>query len=161
RSSPIFNLWGVSFGNAREVLMRYIATLLLVSDSASTALEPLLISAGYGIIRCRYGEVMGSKVDDQTFDLMILDGENNSHGVDVRDIARKFRRRDFPLLLVSAADIRCRLQTISPGYCHHELVARVGAHIPLLLIEQELNAHIRTTESYGLDHSTVPVHQAA
>lgn len=140
--------------------MRYIATLLLVSDSASTALEPLLISAGYGIIRCRYGEVMGSKVDDQTFDLMILDGENNSHGVDVRDIARKFRRRDFPLLLVSAADIRCRIQTISPGYCHDELLARVGALIRLRHMEQELNRRIHTTESYGVDISSVSAPEA-
>lgn len=135
--------------------MRHNATLILVSDSAKNRLQPVLAAAGYGITRRSYAEVTAGKVEDQTFDLMILDGENNSAAVDPRGIARQFRAHDFPLLLVGAADIRCRIQTISPGFCEAELLGRVGALVRLRHMEQELDRRRHTTESYGVDVSTV------
>jgi two-component system cell cycle response regulator len=138
-----------------DFVMRYIATLLVVSDSPSNSLEPVLTAAGYHSVRLTFLQMFEQEFGDQSFDLIIFDGENNPANVDVKELAHLAAERNFPLLLVGPADIRCRIQTISPGFCDLELLTRVGALVRLGNMEQELARRIHTTESYGVDLSEI------
>ncbi|MEX0582083.1 MAG: diguanylate cyclase, partial [Sneathiella sp.] len=131
--------------------MRYAANLLVVSDSPVNNIEPCLNNAGYRCTRLSFLAMFEQDFDDQSFDLILIDGENNTAHVNVKDIARMAAAHNFPTLVVGPADIKCRIQTISPGYCDLELLSRVGALVRLENMEQELIRRIATTETYGVD----------
>ena len=135
--------------------MRYAANLLVVSDSPANTIEPCLIEAGYRCTRLSFLAMFEQDFGDQSFDLILIDGENNAANVNVKDIAMMASAHNFPTLVVGPADIKCRIQTISPGYCDLELLSRVRALVRLETMEQELVRRIATTETYGVDISGV------
>lgn len=131
--------------------MRYAANLLVVSDSPANTIEPCLTEVGYHCVRLSFLEMFEQDFGDQSFDLILIDSENNTAHVKVKEIAKMAAENGFPTLLIGPADIKCRIQTISPGYCDLELRSRVGALIRLENMEQELARRIATTETYGVD----------
>ncbi|MAZ03502.1 MAG: hypothetical protein CMN56_10215 [Sneathiella sp.] len=131
--------------------MRYAANLLVVSDSPANTIEPCLAEAGYRCTRLSFLAMFEQDFGDQSFDLILIDGENNSANVNVKDIAKMAETNNFPTLVVGPADLKCRIQTISPGYCDLELLGRVRALVRLEIMEQELVRRIATTETYGVD----------
>jgi len=135
--------------------MRYAANLLVVSDNPANNIEPCLVEAGYLCTRLSFLEMFEQEFGDQSFDLIMIDGENNSANVNVKEIARMAAASDFPTLLVGPADIKCKIQTISPGYCDLELLRRVSSLVRLENMEQELVRRIATAETYGVDISGV------
>ncbi|MBO0334900.1 diguanylate cyclase [Sneathiella sp. CAU 1612] len=135
--------------------MRYAANLLVVSDSPANKIEPCLVEAGYRCTRLSFLQMFEEDFGDQSFDLILIDGENNTAHVNVKDIARMAIEHALPTLLIGPADIKCRIQTISPGYCDLELLSRVASLVRLENMEQELARRIATTETYGVDLSTV------
>ncbi|MDF2368016.1 diguanylate cyclase [Sneathiella sp.] len=135
--------------------MRYAANLLVVSDSPANNIEPCLVEAGYRCTRLSFLEMFEQEFGDQSFDLILIDGENNAAHVNVKDIARMAAENAFPTLLVGPADFKCRIQTISPGFCDLELIRRVASLVRLETMEQELARRSATTETYGVDLSTV------
>ena len=135
--------------------MRYAANLLVVSDSPKNRIEPCLTEAGYLCTRLSFLEMFEQDFGDQTFDLILIDGDHNFAHVDVKKIAKVAAANKFATLVVGPADIQCKIQTISPGYCDLELLCRVGSLVRLENMEQELVRRIRTTETYGADISTV------
>ena len=135
--------------------MRYAANLLVVSDNPANTIEPSLTEVGYRCTRLSFLEMFEQDFGDQSFDLILIDGENNPAHVNVKDIAKMAAENDFPTLLIGPADIKCRIQTISPGFCDLELLSRVASLVRLENMEQELVRRIKTTETYGVDLSTV------
>lgn len=135
--------------------MRYAANLLVVSDSSANNIEPCLIEAGYRITRLSFLEMFEQEFGDQSFDLILIDGENNTAHVNVKDIAKMAVENSFPTLLIGPADFKCRIQTISPGFCDLELIKRVASLVRLETMERELARRFAITETYGVDLSTV------
>jgi two-component system cell cycle response regulator len=134
-----------------QTTMRYAANLLVVSDDRENNIELCLTGAGYHCKRVSFPDMQALNFDSDVFDLILIDGDNNKGGVDIAAIAKVADENDFPVLLIGKPNIRCRIQTISSGFCDLELLSRVGALIRLENMQQELVRRIETTKSYGID----------
>lgn len=131
--------------------MRYAAKLLVVSDARENRIEPCLNAAGYYCTRLSFKEIFTQDLGDQTFDLVLIDGDNNTADIEIKKIALAAEVHTFSFLIIGPADFQSRMQTISSGYCSLELLSRVSALVRLETMHQELLRRIQTTEIYGLD----------